>query len=243
MAEKIVQTLSKYYDILSLLLLTLGKFIVLIQYLILVRLLFAFCLDVKPVLAPLVFPLITLRLYNPKIKYVSIFIQYTLVNQLIFGDQTLTDLLLILVFCAVVQFEIEQMNKKQWHIFLQIVISNVTLIGIIFALKSQLDIDFTPLGKYTLDDISNNTILPEILYTILFIFLNGPVKVFLEIKEGKTSVKKMMDDYEDERNLLHTKFGLKRPDLLPTDDIRSNANQGPVRRNVQERDSDINDLR
>ena len=37
----------------------------------------------------------------------------------------------------------------------------------------------------------------------------------LEIKEGKTSLKKMVEDYEDERNLLHERFGLKKPDLLP----------------------------
>ena len=32
----------------------------------------------------------------------------------------------------------------------------------------------------------------------------------LEIKEGKTSIKKMVEDYEDERNIIHEKFGVKR---------------------------------
>jgi hypothetical protein len=39
----------------------------------------------------------------------------------------------------------------------------------------------------------------------------------LEIKEGKTSMKKLVEDYEDERNFMHTKLGLKREDgILPT---------------------------
>ena len=39
--------------------------------------------------------------------------------------------------------------------------------------------------------------------TIVYIFLNGPLKVYLEIKEGKTSVKKLVEEYEDERNIVH----------------------------------------
>ncbi len=59
----------------------------------------------------------------------------------------------------------------------------------------------------------------ESLYTMLFIFINGPLKLFLEIKEGKTSIKKLVEDYEDERSLVHQKLlGMKKPDLLPTKD-------------------------
>ena len=36
------------------------------------------------------------------------------------------------------------------------------------------------------------------------------------MKEGKTSFKKMAEDFEDERNIVHSKFGFKKPDLLPT---------------------------
>ena len=58
--------------------------------------------------------------------------------------------------------------------------------------------------------------LREIVMTVAMIFINGPLKVYLEIKEGKTSYKKILEDYEDERNLIHEKFGVKKPDLLPT---------------------------
>ena len=60
-------------------------------------------------------------------------------------------------------------------------------------------------------------ILTECFYTIVFIFINGPLKVYLEIKEGKTSLSKIKEDYEDERTIMHSRLGvLKKPDILPT---------------------------
>ena len=50
----------------------------------------------------------------------------------------------------------------------------------------------------------------------MYIFLNGPLKVFLEIKEGKTSVKKLVEEYEDERNIGHQRMRVRKPDLLPS---------------------------
>ena len=50
----------------------------------------------------------------------------------------------------------------------------------------------------------------------MYIFLNGPLKLYLEIKEGKTSVKKLVEEFEDERNIVHQRMGVKKPDLLPT---------------------------
>ena len=52
--------------------------------------------------------------------------------------------------------------------------------------------------------------------TILFIFMNGPLKVYLDIKEGKTSVKKLVEEYEDERSQVHERMGVKKRELLPT---------------------------
>jgi len=51
----------------------------------------------------------------------------------------------------------------------------------------------------------------------MYIFMNGPLKIFLDIKEGKTSMKKIIEDYEDDRNLMHQKLGVRKPDILPTD--------------------------
>lgn len=42
----------------------------------------------------------------------------------------------------------------------------------------------------------------ELKYIIAFIFLLGPLRLFLKIKEGKTSIEKMVEDYEDDRGLV-----------------------------------------
>ena len=60
----------------------------------------------------------------------------------------------------------------------------------------------------------------------MYIFLNGPLKLYLEIKEGKTSVKKLVEEFEDERNIVHQRMGVKKPDLLPT----NNTQNGLIKR-------------
>jgi hypothetical protein len=45
----------------------------------------------------------------------------------------------------------------------------------------------------------------------------------LEIKEGKTDLKKIVESYEDERNKMHRNFGLVKEDgILPTEDANKN---------------------
>ena len=61
--------------------------------------------------------------------------------------------------------------------------------------------------------------------------MNGPLKVYLDIKEGKTSAKKIIEEYEDERNLLHERLGVRKPDLLPTE-TASMRREGIKKRNV-----------
>ena len=97
------------------------------------------------------------------------------------------------------------LQKMKLHVMLEIIILNLVgqVIMIICMGKDEIGVAF-------------QNFLAECFYTIVFIFLNGPLKVWLEIKEGKTSLKKILEDYEDERNLVHDKFGLKKPDLLPT---------------------------
>ena len=44
--------------------------------------------------------------------------------------------------------------------------------------------------------------MDEVFYLIAIIFSLGPIRVFFKIKEGKTSLEKIKDDYEDERGFL-----------------------------------------
>ena len=58
--------------------------------------------------------------------------------------------------------------------------------------------------------------------TIFYIFLMGPLNIFLKLKEGKTSFEKLQQDYEDERM-----------SMMPPNENRSGVlpdNSIPVRR-------------
>jgi hypothetical protein len=62
----------------------------------------------------------------------------------------------------------------------------------------------------------------------------------LEIKEGKTDLKKIVENYEDERNKMHRNLGLVKEDgILPTED---ETNKNIRKRNVKE-NLDQTDLR
>ncbi|CDW71969.1 UNKNOWN [Stylonychia lemnae] len=171
-------------------------------------------------------------------------IHYLFINSLLFGVQNISDIIQTMVYVFLVIRLNEISNKNKLHILVTILVANAILQSFCLTLKEYFDIDFGPLCKAhvdcTSDEIRNNTFVQEVLYTILFIFINGPLKIFLEIKEGKTSLKKMVEDYEDERNLLHEKLGFKRPDLLPT---QSNNANTMSKRNVSNKDNDINELR
>ena len=55
-----------------------------------------------------------------------------------------------------------------------------------------------------------------VVSTILVIFATGPVKVWLDVKRGKTSIEEMKENYEDQRGWLHSRLGAdNRPGLFP----------------------------
>ena len=55
--------------------------------------------------------------------------------------------------------------------------------------------------------------------TVAIIFVTGPVKVWLDIKRGKTSIAELASEIEDDRGWLHKKMGVdERPGLLPESD-------------------------
>ena len=75
----------------------------------------------------------------------------------------------------------------------------------------------TPLTHLNLHEKSFMSVfLRAAISTIIVIFATGPVKVWLDVKRGKTSVAEMRDNYEDQRGWLHTRMGVdNRPGLLP----------------------------
>ena len=190
----LIKVLSKFYEPISLTLFSL------------VRVLFVKGFEVHNQTATLLFPLLTQRLISLPIKALVLFAWSNIMEYLLSGQ--LLDIPHLIAF--IVMFGLsEYLNKQKKHIFMIILASN--LAGLLALEVSGFDL---PSEHSKLERIIVWT-ASESFYTIVFIFINGPLKVYLEIKEGKTSVKKIIEDYEDERNVIHQKMGVKNPDLLP----------------------------
>ena len=70
-------------------------------------------------------------------------------------------------------------------------------------------------------------LLREFISTIVITFSTGPLKVWLDVKRGKTSLSEMRANYEDQRLFMHKSMGVDgRPGLFP------DANPNLRRRNV-----------
>ena len=56
----------------------------------------------------------------------------------------------------------------------------------------------------------------SLLQTFMLVFTTGPIKVWLDIKRGKTSINDLQADYQDNRGWLHKRLGVdQRGELLP----------------------------
>ena len=104
-----------------------------------------------------------------------------MINTILFGIQDISDIILSMIYSFFVLKMNEISNLAKIHIIITILASNTILFGFCLILKEYFDVDFGPLCKAhivcTSDEIRNNTLIPEVLYTILFIFLNGPLKI------------------------------------------------------------------
>ena len=79
----------------------------------------------------------------------------------------------------------------------------------------------------------------EAFSTVVVIFTTGPIKVFLDVKRGKTSISEMKDNYEDQRGWFHKQMGVdERPSLFP-DSMRQGQNLR--RRNVDPQGNNPNE--
>ena len=192
MNSSTIAVFSKFYEPLSLLLLTLTRFFI------------AKVLDGHPEPASLVFPMLTLTLFNRPTKLFIILAHFYLTQYLLYGTFDPLWAPTGLIMFAVVE------SLRDKHVIVLIAASNLAAQLFLFSCDQNRSI----LGETA----------AEIGYSILMVFLNGPLKVYLEVKEGKTSLKKMVEDYEDERTLAHKRFGVKRADVLPTG-VRQRTNR------------------
>ena len=71
------------------------------------------------------------------------------------------------------------------------------------------------------------TIAMTLFQSVVTIFGTGPIKVWLDIKRGQTSLSEISTDLQDDQGWLHKKLGVEnRSGVLPS----KNTSSGPRRR-------------
>ena len=97
------------------------------------------------------------------------------------------------------------------------VIPSIVLSGLAYAALAT--VWPMPLPHLDVDSVRKTfmtLIIREVLSTIAVIFTTGPIKVWLDIKRGKTSISELQENYEDQRGWLHSQLGAdNRPGLFP----------------------------
>jgi len=56
----------------------------------------------------------------------------------------------------------------------------------------------------------------EFFYLIVMVFSLGPLRVFLKVKEGKTSLDKIIEDFDEDRTQFHNMARRSQDGILPT---------------------------
>ena len=109
----------------------------------------------------------------------------------------------------------KKVKPAETHILYFIVFSLVAYSAFLFILINQCELAYSPLHCYThkesnkflceYEKVSIKTqVWDELVYLFAMIFGLGPLRVFLKVKEGKTSVEEILEDYEDDRTAFHS---------------------------------------
>ena len=151
MENSLVKVLSRYYEIFSLLLFSLG--ISCIVNVFIVRYALYAVFNKRPHLACLIFPMIVLNLYKPAIKVFTILIQFTIMNFIIFSADTkfptYHDQVITLCITLITYLMIENMTKKKKHVFVIIIASNFLLLAFVTIICDKLlRLRFTIMDDY-----------------------------------------------------------------------------------------------
>jgi hypothetical protein len=189
---------SRFYEPISLVLISL------------LRTVFVKLVDVDYLLtSPLVFPVMTLKLHSVPLKCVVLLIWSICMDWLLHSRET--GLQEVATFAAIAGVA-EYMGSQKKHVLAILIACNAAGILTLEALGKRVgNEEHAPIERFFF------SMLTECFYTVAFIVINGPLKVYLEIKEGKTSIEKIKEDYEDERTLMHSRFGVtKKTGILPT---------------------------
>ena len=181
-----------------------------------------------------IFPIVSLTIVNLPITVVSAFIAGSAAGYLLYGlPYAQTDVILFnIVFCAmlgainvILKAKIGGGNDEKAgdRVLPSLILSSLayaTLASMWPENLPQVDIGGARKSFWSM-------LLREFISTIVLTFSTGPLKVWLDVKRGKTSLSEMRANYEDQRLWMHKNMGVDgRPGLFP------DANPNLRRRNV-----------
>ena len=205
-------------------------------YVSVIRLLLWYTIGVSTKACSFIFMTQCLVLYNMPVNMLVTFVTQTLVSNLIERGAVWPVPQEVLVFHAlftgllgVSYFGLNKAfvkSKKDKDPVFGYIASSCLIFGILCSVMPEGIQSPGPIGADDSPASFIGTVLFTFFQTICVTFATGPIKVWLDVKGGKTSLKEMQDDYIDERTWLHKKMGADgRAGLLP------NRNQsGPTRR-------------
>ena len=125
------------------------------------------------------------------------------------------------------------------HILYHILFMSLGYMAFLWVAIDQMQIIYSPLHCHRVPELDQikcvyskidpfSFVASDVGYLILMIFCIGPLRLFFKIKEGKTSLEKIKDNYEEERgndfisNAMRRQQGLKEDrGFLPTTTIPS----------------------
>ena len=114
---------------------------------------------------------------------------------------------------------IDKSDKKKNHVIQSVVCGSLLYVILECFMPSSV-IAPGPIGAGASPESSSfaSDLAKNMGQTVFVIFLTGPVKVWLDIKRGDTSISELQADLQDERSWLHKKLGVdERPGLFPED--------------------------
>ena len=123
--------------------------------------------------------MISLNLYNKYVKSASVIGTYLLLSSTIFTNFPTASDLLLTILCYILAYAIVDIVFTPKHVLFKIIASNAILSIFVVMSKKMINLEFSPLEIYSLISIEDILlmIVYESLYTILFIFIIGPLRI------------------------------------------------------------------
>ena len=180
------------------------------------RLVFKYVFEFRPNACAFIFPIVSLNLMNLPVTALVALLTQSAFNIVIFDlprdtlivDDLIFNALFVLIITVIAKFMYDA-NPVQ-----QIVLMSLVYTGMNMAWPLQ---TYTPVSFPDTTRSEFALFMSEVFASIVIIFTTGPIKVYLDVKRGATTIKELSDGYEESQDWLHKKLGAQEDTgILPT---------------------------